>query len=80
MFQHNFVSAHEYRCTFLQIFIDDIFLNDTAELEQRVEDLEVAMVTVQNDVSELETEVSLINENLINIETDVSDNRKRNIK
>ena len=53
-----------------------------------MEDLEVAMVTVQDDVSQLETDVSLIdgrllnletdvsliNENLINVESDVSDN------
>ena len=73
---------------FFQTLKDKSFLNDTAELEQRVEDLEVAMVTVQDDVSELDTDVSLIDgrllnletdvslltENLINVETDVSDN------
>ena len=57
---------------FFQTLNGDIFLNDTAELEQRVEDLEVAMVTVQDDMSELETDVSLIDGRLLNLETDVS--------
>ena len=76
----------------MQCLISEIqrrkFLNDTSELEQRIEDLEVAMVTVQDDVTELErdmtlvdgrllnleTDVSLLNQNIINIQTDVSRN------
>ena len=68
-------------CLLFQTLTDKNLLNDTAELEQRVEDLEVAMVTVQDDISELETDVSLIDgrllnleTNLINVESDVSDN------
>ena len=63
---------HPGTFTFFQTLNGDILLNDTAELEQRVEDLEVAMVTVQDDVSELETDVSLIDGRLLNLETDVS--------
>ena len=59
-------------CLLFQTLTDNIFLNDTAELEQRVEDLEVAMVTVQDEVSELEMDVSLIDGRLLNLETDIS--------
>ena len=84
----NKLPSHNFVGFIFQALKGDIFLNDTAELQQCVEDLEVAMVTVQDDVSELETDislidgrllnletdVSLINENLINVESDVSDN------
>ena len=48
--------------------LSKVLLNDTAELKEGVDDLEMAMTVGQNDVDVLETDVSLIDGRLLNLD------------
>ena len=89
---HNIVYCFNCCCTncfvVLQPVNANVLLNDTSELEARVEVLEVEVMNVQSDVANieddvnnveiqvnnLETEVTIVESELINVQEDITDN------
>ena len=70
-----------YCSVFLQPVNANVLLNDTSELEARVEVLEVQMINVQSDVANteddvnnVEIQVNNVESQLINVQEDITDN------